>query len=71
MDATSIEIGRLITKAVQDARDARQPVLIAQATEFGTLKFNAGYLTALNDVLRWLEEINLEDQKGSPFGRAA
>jgi len=69
MDATSFELGRQLVKRVQEQQAARLPPMVAgNCADFGAYKFQAGYLTGLNDVLRWLQEINLaDDNRGSPF----
>ena len=73
MDSTSFELGRQLFKRIGEQQAARLPVLIAgDCADFAAYKFQAGYLTGLNDVIRWLEEINLaDDERGSPFARAS
>jgi hypothetical protein len=74
MDAMSIFVAKKLTEMIEDKqREMLRPMIQGAAADFSDYKFRAGYLSALGHVLKWIEEIdNQEDDEGrGPLARAS
>ena len=64
MDAASLYFSRLLLEKIQ-AKQAEMMKRLMQgvATDYADYKDRAGYLRALSEVVTWMEDITLADQK--------
>ena len=66
MDAASLYFGRKLLDRVRAKQgEMNKPLLLGQALDFPDYKARAGYLKALSDVVKWMEEIGLEDEEAA------
>jgi hypothetical protein len=74
MDATSIFVARKLVELIEaKQKEMLRPLIQGAATDYPDYKKRAGYLAALEDVIKWIGEINAEedDQGRGPFARAS
>jgi hypothetical protein len=63
MDAASLFFGRRLLELIQDKQgEMQKPLLLGQALDFPDYKQRAGYLRGLADVVKWMEDITMEDE---------
>ena len=64
MDAASLFFGRRLMEMIREKQaEMQKPLLQGQALDFPDYKQRAGYLKGLTDVVGWMEQINMEDEK--------
>lgn len=73
MDASSIFVAKKLTEMIEQKQtEMLRPLIRGLAADYSDYKKRAGYLEALGDVLRWMQEINAEDDdRGGHFARAS
>jgi hypothetical protein len=64
LDALSSLLGRKLTEAINLRRsEYLRPLIAGQATDYPDYKSRTGYLKALADVERMIEEIRVEEDR--------
>jgi hypothetical protein len=64
LDAASLYFGRRLMDMIREKQTAlTKPLLQGQAIDFPDYKQRAGELRAYDQVVRWMEDITMEDEK--------
>ena len=64
MDAASLYFGRRLMEIIRDKQiEMQKPLLQGRAIDFPDYKDRAGYLRGLSDVVEWMKEISMEDER--------
>ena len=74
MDATSIFLGKKLIEVIEaKQKEMLRPLIQGAAVDFPDYKKRAGYLEALGDVIKWIDEINAEEDNHGrgPLARAS